>query len=96
MEYVLFVLYFSFFLCLCALVCLYFSGCQEMTYRHEGKGWLWGMACGSVAVTPCDRKPLPVTALVGGDTEARREEAEGGWSRLRGTLGGPSFPLGPI
>lgn len=37
MEYVLFVLYFSFFLCLCALVCLYFSGCQEMTYRHEGK-----------------------------------------------------------
>lgn len=37
MEYVLFVLYFSFFLCLCALVCLYFSGCQEMTYRHEGR-----------------------------------------------------------
>lgn len=37
MEYVLFVLYFSFFLCLCALVCLYFSGCQEMTYKHEGK-----------------------------------------------------------
>ena len=36
MEYILFVLYFSFFLCLCALVCLYFSGCQEMTYRHEG------------------------------------------------------------
>ncbi|MBZ3887039.1 Janus kinase and microtubule-interacting protein 1 [Sciurus carolinensis] len=36
MEYVLFVLYFSFFLCLCALVCLYFSGCQEMTYKHEG------------------------------------------------------------
>jgi hypothetical protein len=40
MEYILFVLYFSFFLCLCALVCLYFSGCQEMTYRHEGKSWL--------------------------------------------------------
>ncbi|XP_072643464.1 uncharacterized protein [Canis lupus baileyi] len=37
MEYILFVLYFSFFLCLCALVCLYFSGCQEMTYKHEGK-----------------------------------------------------------
>lgn len=37
MEYILFVLYFSFFLCLCALVCLYFSGCQEMTYRHEGE-----------------------------------------------------------
>ncbi|XP_070362366.1 uncharacterized protein [Equus asinus] len=37
MEYVLFVLYFSFFLCLCALVCLYFSGCQEMTYKHEGE-----------------------------------------------------------
>ncbi|XP_072476294.1 uncharacterized protein [Notamacropus eugenii] len=51
MEYVLFVLYFSFFLCLCALVCLYFSGCQEMTYKHEGKkpyvhgwGW-WGGVC---------------------------------------------------
>lgn len=37
MEYVLLVLYFSFFLCLCTLVCLYFSGCQEMTYRHEGE-----------------------------------------------------------
>lgn len=49
MEYVLFVLYFSFFLCLCALVCLYFSGCQEMTYRHEGR-------------RPAVRgKPLPVT-----------------------------------
>ncbi|EPY77936.1 hypothetical protein CB1_001159021 [Camelus ferus] len=35
MEYILFVLYFSFFLCLCTLVCLYFSGCQEMTYKHE-------------------------------------------------------------
>ncbi|KAG8505825.1 Janus kinase and microtubule-interacting protein 1 [Galemys pyrenaicus] len=35
-KYILFVLYFSFFLCLCALVCLYFSGCQEMTYKHEG------------------------------------------------------------
>lgn len=41
MEYILFVLYFSFFLCLCALVCLYFSGCQEMTYKHEGT-WLSG------------------------------------------------------
>lgn len=39
MEYILFVLYFSFFLCLCALVCLYFSGCQEMTYKHEGECW---------------------------------------------------------
>ncbi|KAM9086799.1 uncharacterized protein AAG666_014800 [Megaptera novaeangliae] len=37
MEYILFVLYFSSFLCLCALVCLYFSGCQEMTYKHEGE-----------------------------------------------------------
>ncbi|XP_072868619.1 uncharacterized protein [Chlorocebus sabaeus] len=42
MEYVLFVLYFSFFLCLCALVCLYFSGCQEMTYKHEGRQLVWG------------------------------------------------------
>lgn len=49
MEYVLLVLYFSFFLCLCTLVCLYFSGCQEMTYRHEGErlalghsSWVWG------------------------------------------------------
>ena len=53
MEYILFVLYFSFFLCLCALVCLYFSGCQEMTYKHEGKwpalgDWLW----------PCESKWL--------------------------------------
>ena len=30
-------LYFSAFICLCALVCLYFSGCQEMTYKHDGK-----------------------------------------------------------
>lgn len=49
MEYLLFVLYFSFFLCLCTLVCLYFSGCQEMTYRHEGE-WptapSWGVAGG--------------------------------------------------
>ncbi|XP_063086270.1 uncharacterized LOC128125818 homolog [Cavia porcellus] len=48
MAYVLFVLYFSFFLCLCALVCLYFSGCQEMTYRHEGRrlgGWGAGGPC---------------------------------------------------
>lgn len=37
MEFIFLVLYFSFFLCLCALVCLYFSGCQEMTYKHEGK-----------------------------------------------------------
>ncbi|XP_078411593.1 uncharacterized protein LOC144688651 [Cetorhinus maximus] len=37
MEYLLLVLYFSCFICLCALVCLYFSGCQEMTYKHEGK-----------------------------------------------------------
>lgn len=36
-EYILLVLYFSAFICLCALVCLYFSGCQEMTYKHEGK-----------------------------------------------------------
>ncbi|XP_075786875.1 uncharacterized protein LOC142829681 [Pelodiscus sinensis] len=39
MEYILLVLYFSFFICLCALVCLYFSGCQEMTYKHEGKSY---------------------------------------------------------
>ncbi|XP_066851739.1 uncharacterized homolog [Anser cygnoides] len=37
MEFIFLVLYFSFFICLCALVCLYFSGCQEMTYKHEGK-----------------------------------------------------------
>ncbi|XP_073468401.1 uncharacterized protein [Aquarana catesbeiana] len=37
MEDFLLILYFSFFICLCALVCLYFSGCQELTYRHEGK-----------------------------------------------------------
>ncbi|XP_070407629.1 uncharacterized protein [Nothobranchius furzeri] len=36
-EYLLLVLYFSAFICLCALVCLYFSGCQEMTYKHDGK-----------------------------------------------------------
>ncbi|XP_078116733.1 uncharacterized protein LOC144524395 [Sander vitreus] len=36
-EYILLILYFSFFICLCALVCLYFSGCQEMTYKHDGK-----------------------------------------------------------
>lgn len=36
-EYFLLVLYLSMFLCLCALVCLYFSGCQEMTYKHDGK-----------------------------------------------------------
>ncbi|XP_073668225.1 uncharacterized protein [Paramisgurnus dabryanus] len=34
-EYFLLVLYLSMFLCLCALVCLYFSGCQEMTYKHD-------------------------------------------------------------
>ncbi|XP_075959859.1 uncharacterized protein LOC142963044 [Anarhichas minor] len=36
-EYILLILYFSAFICLCALVCLYFSGCQEMTYKHDGK-----------------------------------------------------------
>ncbi|XP_077433665.1 uncharacterized protein LOC144058901 [Vanacampus margaritifer] len=36
-EYFLLILYFSAFICLCALVCLYFSGCQEMTYKHDGK-----------------------------------------------------------
>lgn len=36
-EYILLVLYFSAFICLCALVCLYFSGCQEMTYKHDGE-----------------------------------------------------------
>ncbi|KAM3936561.1 uncharacterized protein RB166_007464 [Leptodactylus fuscus] len=35
MEDFLLILYFSFFICLCALVCLYFSGCQELTYKHE-------------------------------------------------------------
>ncbi|XP_074131179.1 uncharacterized protein LOC141546911 [Sminthopsis crassicaudata] len=55
MEYILFVLYFSFFLCLCALVCLYFSGCQEMTYKHEGKkpsvdGWCRA-ACAALCVS---------------------------------------------
>ncbi|XP_071664670.1 uncharacterized protein [Patagioenas fasciata] len=37
MEFIFLVLYFCFFICLCVLVCLYFSGCQEMTYKHEGK-----------------------------------------------------------
>ncbi|XP_077465756.1 uncharacterized protein LOC144082449 [Stigmatopora argus] len=36
-EYFLLILYFSAFICLCALVCLYFSGCQEMTYKHDGE-----------------------------------------------------------
>lgn len=36
-EYLLLILYFSSFICLCTLVCLYFSGCQEMTYKHDGK-----------------------------------------------------------
>ncbi|XP_069387525.1 uncharacterized protein [Paralichthys olivaceus] len=36
-EYLLLILYFSSFICLCALVCLYFSGCQEMTYKHDGE-----------------------------------------------------------
>lgn len=36
-EYILLVLYFSSFICLCTLVCLYFSGCQEMTYKHDGE-----------------------------------------------------------
>lgn len=36
-EYILLILYFSAFICLCTLVCLYFSGCQEMTYKHDGK-----------------------------------------------------------
>ncbi|XP_075922499.1 uncharacterized protein LOC142924289 [Petromyzon marinus] len=31
-------LYFAFFLTLCTLVCLYFSGCQEMTYKHDEAG----------------------------------------------------------
>ncbi|XP_071982213.1 uncharacterized protein [Engystomops pustulosus] len=38
MEDFLLILYFSFFICLCALVCLYFSGCQELTYKHDGNG----------------------------------------------------------
>ncbi|KAK2505491.1 hypothetical protein MC885_007515 [Smutsia gigantea] len=50
MEYVLFVLYFSFFLCLCALVCLYFSGCQEMTYKHEVLQAGLSLRCSSLPV----------------------------------------------
>ncbi|XP_069451100.1 uncharacterized protein [Ovis canadensis] len=57
MEYVLFVLYFSFFLCLCTLVCLYFSGCQEMTYKHEA------------AVIG---KLLPVPRIIGNDVDEER------------------------
>lgn len=81
MEYLLFVLYFSFFLCLCALVCLYFSGCQEMTYRHEGR-----RRCpGSVPAAGC---PLPGGGLGG--------EAEGGWSGGGlVTLGLPLSPAVP-
>ena len=56
MEYVLFVLYFSFFLCLCTLVCLYFSGCQEMTYKHEGKWPALGVSCSRVNISGCDWK----------------------------------------
>lgn len=44
-EYILLILYFSSFICLCALVCLYFSGCQEMTYKHDGKD---SVGCGKV------------------------------------------------
>lgn len=83
MEYVLFVLYFSFFLCLCALVCLYFSGCQELTYRHEGRrpaGLGWGVQAPPGG--PCARR-LPPGAVVG-DALARR--------RRVGHFGVPSFP----
>ncbi|XP_072857080.2 uncharacterized protein LOC140707465 [Pogona vitticeps] len=45
MEYIFLALCFSFFICLCALVCLYFSGCQEMTYKHEGKQLLAICSC---------------------------------------------------
>ena len=80
MEYLLFVLYFSFFLCLCTLVCLYFSGCQELTYRHEGKRpaqgasrpWAWRLALQTVL----------------GDAPARRLRVS--------YFGVPSFPLSPV
>lgn len=39
-EYFQLILYFSFFIGLCAMVCLYFSGCQEMTYKHDGKDFI--------------------------------------------------------
>ncbi|XP_077877134.1 uncharacterized protein LOC144366599 [Ictidomys tridecemlineatus] len=74
MEYVLFVLYFSFFLCLCALVCLYFSGCQEMTYKHEGKHLAAGEE-GSLHDSPqlCPESPHVPGCSVGEDRRSRRE-----------------------
>lgn len=66
MEYLLFVLYFSFFLCLCTLVCLYFSGCQEMTYRHEGERLALGHSSWVCGSRSRDWQLLPVTATVGG------------------------------
>ncbi|KAJ8780314.1 hypothetical protein J1605_011578 [Eschrichtius robustus] len=61
MEYILFVLYVSFFLCLCALVCLYFSGCQEMTHKHEEHHISRGSPCPPLLSTA--RMLLTVTAL---------------------------------
>ena len=82
MEYILFVLYFSFFLCLCALVCLYFSGCQEMTYKHEGTQ-LPRMG-GSVLVTPgCHLKVLDLLGNFGWMLGRCREELVRCWVQWR-------------
>ena len=52
-EYLYLVLYLSSFVCLCALVCLYFSGCQEMTYKHDGENFLEGNLEFRATKTPC-------------------------------------------
>ena len=77
MEYILLVLYFSFFLCLCALVCLYFSGCQEMTYKHEGERPAPGLR---------GRPPVQVT---GGDGDIPPCDSDG-WEGRRWRGRGPS------
>lgn len=64
-EYVLLILYFSAFICLCAMVCLYFSGCQEMTYKHDGE-WRRGVLQMSLATArPTNKQKRP--SLIGND-----------------------------
>jgi len=57
-EFVLLTIYFASFICLCALVCLYFSGCQEMTYKHDGKdvGGGGGGGGGCVCRGHCEKR----------------------------------------
>lgn len=56
-DIVLLVLYLSSFICLCALVCLYFSGCQEMTYKHDGK------SAKCISVSKCSDRSTSFRAL---------------------------------